>query len=117
MDKNCILIIILAMGVFGIINTEMGIVGILPAVAERFSVDIVTAGELVWLFALGVAIAGPTMPLLFSGMNRKAAMLLVLGIFLSVILFLFMRQALRYCSRPGSSRLFSIQSIVRWPSV
>ena len=81
MDKNRILIIILAMGVFGIINTEMGIVGILPAVAERFSVDIVTAGELVWLFALGVAIAGPTMPLLFSGMNRKAAMLLVLGIF------------------------------------
>jgi predicted MFS family arabinose efflux permease len=76
------LVIILAVGVFGIINTEMGIIGILPYIAEQFSVDIVEAGELVCLFALGVAIAGPTMPLLFSGMNRKLVMLLVLAIFL-----------------------------------
>lgn len=33
------------------------------------------------LFALAVAIAGPTMPLLFSGINRRNVMLLVLGIF------------------------------------
>ncbi len=39
------------------------------------------AGLLVSLFALAVAVSGPTMPLLFSGMNRKKVMLLVLGVF------------------------------------
>lgn len=76
------LVLILAVGVFGIINTEMGIVGILPYITERYSIGIVQAGELVCLFALGVAVAGPTMPLLFSKVNRKYIMLLVLGIFL-----------------------------------
>ena len=46
-----------------------------------YQVDIVQAGMLVSLFALGVAIAGPTMPLLFSRFNRKHVMLLVLGVF------------------------------------
>ena len=32
-------------------------------------------------FALAVAVSGPTMPLLFSGINRKKVMLLVLGVF------------------------------------
>jgi predicted MFS family arabinose efflux permease len=36
---------------------------------------------LVSLFALVVAISGPTMPLLFSGIDRKKVMLLVLGVF------------------------------------
>ena len=83
MDKhNNWLILILTTGVFGIINTEMGIIGILPLIAEQFTVSIPQAGLLVSLFALVVAIAGPTMPLLFSGINRKTAMLLVLGVFI-----------------------------------
>lgn len=81
-QRNRLLVYILAVGVFGIINTEMGLVGILPFLAERFSVDVVKAGDLVCVFALGVAVAGPIMPLLFSRMNRKTVMLLVLGIFL-----------------------------------
>ena len=72
---------ILTIGVFGILNTEMGMVGILPFVAEKFHVSISQAGLLVSLFALVVAISGPTMPLLFSGIDRKKVMLLVLGIF------------------------------------
>ncbi len=72
---------ILAIGVFGILNTEMGVIGILPAVAERFSVPISQAGLLVSLFALVVAGAGPVMPLLFSRFNRKTVMLFVLGLF------------------------------------
>ena len=82
LKKNNLLVYILAVGVFGILNTEMGFIGILPFIAEQFDVSIVEAGTLVSLFALGVAIAGPTMPLLFSGMNRKSVMLLVLGIFI-----------------------------------
>ena len=79
--QNDLLIMILTVGVFGILNTEMGMVGILPFVAEKFHVSISQAGLLVSLFALVVAISGPTMPLLFSGIDRKKVMLLVLGIF------------------------------------
>jgi DHA1 family inner membrane transport protein len=80
--ENNLLIFILTVGVFGIINTEMGIIGILPLIADQFHVSISQAGLLVSLFALAVAVAGPTMPLLFSGINRKKVMLLVLGIFI-----------------------------------
>jgi len=80
--NNNMLVYILAVGVFGILNTEMGFIGILPFIAAQFDVGIVEAGTLVSLFALGVAIAGPTMPLLFSGITRKFVMLMVLGIFI-----------------------------------
>jgi len=79
---NNLFILILTLGVFAIINTEMGVIGILPLIADNFHVSVSKAGLLVSLFALAVAIAGPTMPLLFSGINRKKVMLLVLGIFL-----------------------------------
>lgn len=83
MDKqNNLLIMILTLGVFSILNTEMGIIGVLPLVAEHFYVSISQAGLLVSLFALAVAISGPTLPLLFSGINRKQVMLLALGVFL-----------------------------------
>ncbi len=82
LKKNSLLVYILAVGVFGILNTEMGFIGILPFIAAQFEVSIVEAGTLVSMFALGVAVAGPTMPVLFSGMNRKSVMLLVLGIFI-----------------------------------
>lgn len=82
MEKNNqLLIFILAVGVFGILNTEMGVIGILPAIADHFQISISKAGWLVSSFALVVAAAGPTMPLLFSGINRKKVMLLVLGVF------------------------------------
>ncbi|TWD93438.1 MFS transporter [Neobacillus bataviensis] len=79
--RNNLLIIILTIGVFGILNTEMGVIGILPSIADYFQVSIAKAGWLVSFFALVVAVSGPTMPLLFSGINRKMVMLLVLGIF------------------------------------
>ena len=79
--KKNLLILILMVGVFGILNTEMGFIGILPYIAERYDVTIVHAGLLISLFALGVAIAGPTMPLIFSRVNRKHLMVFVLGLF------------------------------------
>ena len=74
------MILILTLGVFGILNTEMGIVGILPMIAEQYNVSIATAGWLVSGFALVGAAAGPTMPLLCSKMNRKTLMLAAGGI-------------------------------------
>ncbi len=80
--QNNLLIFILTIGVFGILNTEMGVIGLLPSIAGHFNVSISKAGWLVSLFALTIAVSGPTMPLLFSGINRKKVMLLVLGVFI-----------------------------------
>ena len=79
--SNKTLVLILTIGVFGILNTEMGIVGVIPYVSQRFSVTVPDAGLLVSGFALIVAIAGPTMPLLFSRVNRKKVMILSLSVF------------------------------------
>lgn len=75
------LVLILTIGVFGIINTEMGVVGILPLIAETFHVTVPQAGWTVSIFALVVAVSAPVLPLLFSGFNRKNIMLLTLGVF------------------------------------
>ena len=76
-----LLVLLLTFGVFGIINTEMGVVGIIPLIASTFGVSVPEAGWTVSVFALIVAISAPVMPLLFSGMNRKTVMLLALGLF------------------------------------
>lgn len=81
-QKKNLLIFILAMGTFSILNTEVGILGILPNIAARFAVDIPTAGLLVSGFALAIFFAGTTMPLLLSKMERKRLMLFVLGFFI-----------------------------------
>ncbi|MFP7733297.1 MFS transporter [Priestia aryabhattai] len=80
--RNNFLIFILTIGVFGILTTEMGVVGILPLIADHYHISVSQAGLLVSLFALAVAISGPILPLLFSGINRKKVMLLVLAIFI-----------------------------------
>jgi len=79
--KTNYLVFLLAIGVFSIVNTQLGVIGILPLIAEHFQVSISKAGMMVSLFALAAAVSGPTMPLLFSGVNRKTAMLLALGAF------------------------------------
>ena len=79
-DSGALLVFILTAGVFGIINTEMGVIGILPLIAEHFHVTVPEAGWTVSIFALVVAISA-IMPLLFSGINRKKVMLLALGVF------------------------------------
>ncbi|PGO22314.1 MFS transporter [Bacillus cereus] len=79
--RNNLFLFILTIGAFGIINTEMGVMGILPNIADNFHISVSKAGLLVSLFALTVSICAPTMPLLFSGINRKNAMLFVLGMF------------------------------------
>lgn len=85
-----LLVFILTVGVFGIINTEMGVVGILPLIAETFHVSVPQAGWTVSVFALVVAASAPVTPLLFSGINRKKVMLLALGLFtLSNVISMF----------------------------
>ena len=70
-------IFVLVIGVFSILNTEMGIVGILPAISAQYEVSLTVAGLLVSLFALAIAIAGPIMPMLMSRFKRKKVIIYV----------------------------------------
>lgn len=74
-------IYIMALGAFGIITTEFGIIGIMPAIAKHFAISIDTAGWLLSGFALTIALTGPFSVLLTSKINRKWMMSLVLFIF------------------------------------
>lgn len=81
MINNKFIIFILTIGVFGILNTEMGFIGLIPQIASQFDVTTSTAGWLVSIFAIGIAISGPIMPLLLSKVERKKVMIIVLVIF------------------------------------
>lgn len=87
---NPLLILVLALGVFGIITTEMGIVGVLPQVTQKFNISASQAGWLVSIFALVVAISGPFLTLLASGMNRKFILMTAVLLFaISNIVYAF----------------------------
>lgn len=72
---------VLALGAFGIITTEFGVIGILPTLSKEFNVSIDTAGWLLSAFALTVAVTGPFTNMLTAKVNRKVIMCIVLGIF------------------------------------
>ncbi|QCQ92628.1 MFS transporter [Rhodococcus sp. SGAir0479] len=72
---------VLALGVFGIITTEMGVIGVLPQISEKFGVGPSTAGWLVGVFALVVAVTGPFTTLFTSGIDRKTVLLVAIAVF------------------------------------
>ncbi|MFW8590136.1 MFS transporter [Glaciecola sp. 2405UD65-10] len=71
----------LALSAFAIGTTEFVIVGLLPTMAEDLNVSIPSAGLLVSLYALGVAIGAPVLTALTSKWNRKHVLLSVMGLF------------------------------------
>lgn len=71
----------MALGAFGIITTEFGIIGIMPTIAREFNISIDTAGWLLSGFALTIALTGPFSVLLTSRFNRKWMMCWVLLVF------------------------------------
>ena len=91
---NHLLMFILTLGVFGILNTEMGVVGIIPIIAETFGVTVPDAGWTVSLFALIIAFSAPVVPLLFSRVNRKTVMVLALSVFTTNFTVLLITRAI-----------------------
>ena len=81
MKRENLIIYVMMLGTFGVLSTEMGVVGILPQIAQYFNVDISQAGLFVSLFALTIAICGIFMPLVFSKFDRKKSFILVLAVF------------------------------------
>lgn len=72
----------LAFGAFGIINTEFGVIGILPTIAKVFNISVDTAGWLLGGFALTVAFSSPIITAITAKINRKLLLCLVLGMFI-----------------------------------
>ena len=75
-------LLILALSSFAIGTTEFVIMGLLPDVAGDLGVSIPSAGWLVTGYALGVAIGAPFMALATSRLPRKAALVVLMGIFI-----------------------------------
>lgn len=74
-------IYILALGAFGIITTEFGVIGILPNISREFNVSIDTAGWLLSAFAITVAVSSPFITAFTTKINRKLLLCMVLGVF------------------------------------
>jgi MFS transporter, DHA1 family, inner membrane transport protein len=66
---------------FAIGTSEFVIAGILPAVSTDLSISIPTAGLLVSLYALGVAVGGPVLATFTGRYPRKLLLLIYVGIF------------------------------------
>ena len=71
----------LALSAFAIGTTEFVIVGLLPTMAQDLNISIPSAGLLVSLYALGVAIGAPVLTAFTSKWNRKYVLLSVMGLF------------------------------------
>ncbi|MEN0053317.1 MAG: MFS transporter [Mucilaginibacter sp.] len=80
-------IYIMALGAFGIITTEFGVIGILPSIARDLHITIERAGWLLSGFALTIAITGPFAMLATSRVNRRTTMAFVLALFVLSNLF------------------------------
>jgi len=72
----------LTISAFGIGTTEFVIVGLLPTVANDLKTSISSAGLLVSLYALGVAVGAPILTALTSRINRKKLLLGVMVLFI-----------------------------------
>lgn len=68
----------LALGAFGIGTTEFVVVGLLPDIADTYTVSIPTAGLLVTGYALGVLVGAPIMTGLGTRVSRKRMLLISL---------------------------------------
>jgi DHA1 family inner membrane transport protein len=72
----------LAMASFGIGTSEFVIMGLLPNVAGDLGVSIPKAGLLVSGYALGVAFGAPILAVATARLDRRKALLLLIGIFI-----------------------------------
>ncbi|OAB40130.1 MFS transporter [Paenibacillus glacialis] len=75
-------ILSLTVGAFAIGMTEFVIMGLLPNVAEDLHVSIPTAGQLITMYALGVAVGAPILTLLTQRIPQKKLLCLLMVLFI-----------------------------------
>lgn len=110
-----LLVLILTFGVFSILNTEMGVIGMLPLIADTFQVSVPQAGWTVTVFALVIAVCGPITPMLFSRFDQKTVMLSALGVFIISNAVSMFTESFAVLLVSRLSRQYSTRSMFRWP--
>ena len=76
-----IALLALTLSAFAIGTTEFVIVGLVPTIAEDLAVSLPSAGLLVSLYALGVAVGAPVLTALTGRWNRKHVLLSLMSLF------------------------------------
>ncbi|MER7000510.1 MFS transporter [Streptomyces sp. NPDC000410] len=71
----------LALATFAVGTDGYVIAGLLPSIADDLAVSTPAAGQLVTVFALTLALSAPVMGALTSGLDRRSALLIALGVF------------------------------------
>ncbi|VFS72326.1 Inner membrane transport protein ydhP [Kluyvera cryocrescens] len=71
----------LTISAFAIGTTEFVIVGLVPTIAEQLSISLPSAGLLVSIYALGVAIGAPVLTALTGKLPRKQLLLALMVLF------------------------------------
>ncbi|MFC4810174.1 MFS transporter [Paenibacillus sp. GCM10023250] len=72
----------LTLGAFAIGMTEFVIMGILPNVADDLRVSISAAGQLITMYALGVAVGAPILTVLTHRIPQKQLLCFLMGLFI-----------------------------------
>ncbi|WP_326796999.1 MFS transporter [Streptomyces sp. NBC_01808] len=78
-----LVLLALAIGAFGIGTTEFVVMGLLPEVADEFSVSVPTAGWLTTGYALGVFGGAPLLTALGTRVSRKRMLMSLMGLFIA----------------------------------
>lgn len=82
MSKMPLALWALTLSAFAIGTTEFVIVGLVPTIANDLNVSLPSAGLLVSLYALGVAIGAPVLTALTGRWNRKAVLIILMAFFI-----------------------------------
>lgn len=69
------------LGIIAILSTEFGIIGVLPQIADHYSIRIDDAGYLLSAFAMVIALTGPFIVLKTAHFDRRSLMLLAILLF------------------------------------
>jgi predicted MFS family arabinose efflux permease len=76
---------LLGLTIFSLVTAEFMVAGMMPALAEAFSVSLAQVGNLIAYYALGMALGGPpvTMLLLARGVSNKRALVALLAVYVA----------------------------------
>jgi predicted MFS family arabinose efflux permease len=74
---------LLGLTIFSLVTAEFMVAGMMPALAEAFSVSLAQVGNLIAFYALGMALGGPpvTVLLLSRGISNKRALVGLLAVY------------------------------------
>ncbi|WP_237388210.1 MFS transporter [Xenorhabdus sp. Sc-CR9] len=81
-NKGFMLLLTLSIAVFGVITTEIAVIGLLPQLEEKLNITPTEVGYLVSVYAIIVAVTGPFITLMLSAYNKKYVLLTILLIFI-----------------------------------